>query len=280
MALFITSLNSGSNGNCFYIGNDHEAILVDAGISCRETEKRMRWLGLSMEKVKAIFISHEHSDHINGLPVLSRKYQLPVFITHHTLQQSPIVVEKHLIQPFKAKKPVTVGNLSVLPFKKSHDACDPHSFVISGNGVRVGVFTDIGYGCKEVIAHFTQCHAVFLESNYCEQMLMNGDYPYHLKRRIHSDHGHLSNAQALELFRNNRGGALKHLILSHLSRNNNSPELVERMFREHAGPVSISIASRYQETPVYCVEGGNSSYNQRTVMHAPTHVQLSLFHEK
>lgn len=277
MSLFISSLNSGSNGNCFYVGNDQEAILVDAGISCRETEKRMNRLGLSMESVKAIFVTHEHSDHITGLSVLSSKYQLPVYITSHTLKQSSVEVEAHLVQSFKARKPVLVGNLSVIPFRKSHDACDPHSFVVSGNGVNIGVFTDIGYGCKEVISHFGQCHAIFLEANYCEDMLMNGSYPYYLKRRIHGDQGHLSNNQALELFRNYRGKALTHLILSHLSKNNNSPELVENLFRDHAGSVAISIATRYQETPVFRIEPGKVYNAPARKALAPEHIQLSLF---
>src|SRR5882762_8626709 len=106
MSLFITSLNSGSNGNCYYIGNDTEAVLIDAGISCRETEKRMKRLGLSMSIVKAIFVSHEHSDHITGIPNLSKKYQLPVFITKPTLTSSGIPIEKHLVHSFKAHQSI------------------------------------------------------------------------------------------------------------------------------------------------------------------------------
>src|SRR5687767_3038582 len=131
MSLFFTSLNSGSNGNCYYVGSSNEAVLVDAGISCRETEKRMQSLGLDMSSVKAIFISHEHSDHINGLRILSKKYQLPVYITNHTLRQSNVPIDQHLVRSFSADQPLTIGNLSVTAFKKHHDACDPHSFVVS-----------------------------------------------------------------------------------------------------------------------------------------------------
>src|ERR1700733_14600699 len=102
MSLFITSLNSGSNGNCYYIGNETEAVLIDAGISCREVEKRMKRLGLSIEKVKAVFISHEHTDHISGLQVLSKKYQLPVYITRATLSYCRLRPEKHLVMSFTA----------------------------------------------------------------------------------------------------------------------------------------------------------------------------------
>src|SRR5579872_940458 len=113
MPVYITSLNSGSNGNCYYIGNDQEAILVDAGLSCRETEKRMRRLGLSLEKVKAVFVSHEHDDHIKGLPVLTKKYQLPVYITAGTLQNSSFPLEDHLVISFTAYTPVTIGSLTI-----------------------------------------------------------------------------------------------------------------------------------------------------------------------
>jgi phosphoribosyl 1,2-cyclic phosphodiesterase len=257
MSLYISSLNSGSNGNCYYVGNEHEAVLIDAGISCKETEKRMKRLGLDMGMVKAIFVSHEHADHINGIRVLSRKYQLPVYITASTLRSAGFLVEKTLIRSLNATTQVSIGGLNVVAFTKSHDASDPHSFMVSGNGVNVGVFTDIGNCCKNVIRYFQQCHAAFLESNYCEDMLMNGNYPYVLKRRISSDNGHLSNTQALGLFRAHRSNHLSHLILAHLSKNNNSPELVDRLFRQYAGNTSITVASRYAETPVFRIEGGS-----------------------
>ena len=255
MSLFITSLNSGSNGNCYYIGNEEEAILVDAGISCRETERRMKRLGLQMDKVKAIFISHEHSDHINGLRVLSKKYQLPVYITSATQRFGNIELEQKLVRRFKANQPVLIGELSITAFEKEHDAGDPHSFIVSSSSVNIGVFTDIGIACDRVIRYFRQCHAAFLEANYDEDMLMKGSYPYHLKKRISDGNGHLSNAQALELFLTHRPSFMSHLILSHLSKNNNKPELVSRLFDEHAAGTNIIIASRYVETGIYSIDG-------------------------
>src|SRR5690242_9493945 len=184
MFLFIASLNSGSNGNCYYVGNDREAILVDAGLSCRETERRMQSCGLSPEKVKAIFISHEHSDHIRGLEVLSRKYQLPVYISDQTLAHSGLSLQQQLVQPLHGFEQVTVGGLSITAFPKHHDAADPHSFIVTGNNVCIGVFTDIGVVCDQLVRHFKMCHAAFLETNYDAGMLERGAYPYHLKRRI------------------------------------------------------------------------------------------------
>lgn len=255
MSLHVASLNSGSNANCYYIANDNEAVLVDAGLSCKETERRMKGAGLDMEKVRAIFISHEHNDHVSGLTSLSRKYKLPVYITDSTLHNCPTPVEMDNRLSFEHSKTVSIGSLNIIPFTKSHDANDPHSFVISCNGVNVGVLTDIGYACKQVLHFFAQCHAVFLESNYCPDMLAEGNYPYHLQRRISSDRGHLSNHQALELFQHYRSPFLKLLILSHLSKNNNRPELVNKMFSAIAGDTEIFVASRYEASPLFNVSG-------------------------
>jgi phosphoribosyl 1,2-cyclic phosphodiesterase len=278
MSLFISSLNSGSNANCYYVGNNQEAVLIDAGLSCRETEKRMKQLGLSMDRVKALFISHEHSDHINGMQGISKKYKFPVYITGSTLQNSNIKVESKFVFPFKHAKPVAIGNLSVTPFRKNHDAADPHSFMISGHGVNIGIITDIGYACKHVINYFRQCQAVFLESNYCEEMLENGTYPFYLKKRIRSDEGHLSNDQALELFLNYRSVDLRLLILSHLSKNNNKPELVETLFHQHAGNTKIVVASRNRASPVFCLDGNLIKAVQKiTKRMVKNERQLSLF---
>jgi phosphoribosyl 1,2-cyclic phosphodiesterase len=251
MSLFFTSLNSGSNGNCYYIGNDTEAVLIDAGISCREIEKRMKRLGLLIQKVKAVFVSHEHSDHIKGLQVLVKKYQLPVYITPLTMRRGGLNFEDNLLKSFIAHQSVSIGKLSITPFPKFHDAGDPYSFVISYDNICVGVFTDIGVPCNHLKKYFQQCHAAFLEANYDEEMLDKGGYPIYLKNRIRGGLGHLSNKQALELFIAHRPKFMSHLLLSHLSKNNNSPELVEALFNAHAENVKVIVASRYQETDVF-----------------------------
>src|SRR6476620_992597 len=274
MALFITSLNSGSNGNCYYIGNSEEAVLIDAGISCRETEKRMKRLGLLMNKVKAIFVSHEHTDHISGIPVLSKKFQLPVYITSNTLKYSGLIIEQHLINSFCAHQIINIGGLSITPFPKSHDACDPHSFIVSYNEIQIGIFTDIGFPCEHVIKHFQQCHAAFLEANYDEEMLANGKYPYHLKKRIKSSDGHLSNDDALQLYISHKPAQMSHLILSHLSKNNNCPELVHQLFNRHTGTTEIIVASRYHETEVYKIAVRETFQNKPKTQ---KHLQLSMF---
>jgi phosphoribosyl 1,2-cyclic phosphodiesterase len=273
MSLFITSLNSGSNGNCYYIGNEEEAILVDAGLSCRETEKRMKRLDLDIRKVKAIFISHEHGDHIKGVAVLSTKYGLPVYITPKTLLHSRLMLKPQHVVSFTRHEIISVGNLRITAFPKYHDAADAHSFVIEYNQVRIGVFTDIGKVCDQLTFYFKQCHAAFLEANYDEAMLQNGRYPYHLKNRISGGSGHLSNCQAFELFVSERPPQLSHLFLSHLSADNNDPDLAHALFQSQCGSTEIIVASRYKETAVYYIHAG-----QEEKQKAKTTVsQLSLF---
>ncbi len=255
MSLYLASLNSGSNGNCYYVGNSHDAVLIDAGISCRETERRMARLGLSMGNVHAIFISHEHSDHTRGVKVLSRKYGIPVYMTALTHLNSRLRPGPSLLRTFTAHEPVHIGGLTVHPFPKRHDGSDPHSFSVACNDITVGVFTDIGMACEEVIQHFSRCHAAFLEANYDETMLQQGSYPAYLKQRIRGGQGHLSNSQALEIFTCHRSPFLKLLILSHLSAHNNHPQIVSGLFAPHANGTHITIASRYRESEVYCISG-------------------------
>ncbi len=257
MALDICSLNSGSNGNCYYIGNDTEAVLIDAGISCREIETRMKRRGLSMEKVKAVFISHEHNDHIKGVAVLSRRFSLPVYMTPATRKEARLKIDKKLSHSFSDHEPVSIGQLSITPFFKHHDAVDPFSFIVSYHKIHVGVFTDIGVTCSSLVKYFKKCHAAFLEANYDADMLENGNYPYYLKSRIRGGKGHLSNAQALELFLKHKPAHMSHLFLSHLSKNNNKPEIVQNLFNKHAGTVKMIVTSRYEESEIYTIGSAN-----------------------
>jgi phosphoribosyl 1,2-cyclic phosphodiesterase len=278
MSLFVASLNSGSNGNCYYIGNKDEAVLIDGGISCRETEKRMLRLNLPIKKVKAIFVSHEHGDHIHGVPALSKKHKIPVYITPQTHRESGLALDAESVFSFRAHEPIQIGGLRITAFPKLHDAVDPHSFIVCNETVNVGVFTDIGYTCDNVIKNFAQCHAVFLEANYDEEMLDTGMYPLHLKNRIRNGKGHLSNSQAADLCATHQAPFLSHIFLSHLSRNNNTPQRTLDTFASIAATISVSIAPRDKETALYCIE----STEQRMVSTESTstkrvQTQLSLF---
>jgi len=281
VSLSIASLNSGSNGNCYYIGNSTEGVLIDAGISCRETERRLKRLGLSIKMVKAIFITHEHADHINGLPKLVKKYYLPVYMTQLTKSNLRAGWKEIRATAFQAYEPIVIGNLTITAIPKFHDAVDPHSFIVSHHNINVGVFTDTGRFCEHLIKSFQQCHAAFLESNYDQVMLETGGYPQHLKDRIRKGFGHLSNKEALQLFLNHRPSFMSHLILSHLSANNNKPEIVDELFSSVAGNTEIVIASRKKETPLYHINGSLPVPLQRLVNpgQPKQKVQLSLFEE-
>ena len=262
MDLFVTALNSGSNGNCYYIGNKEEAVLVDVGISCREVERRMNRLKLPLDKVKALFISHEHSDHCRGIKILSKKHNLPIYITEGTLQRTDLNSENPLINLITSNQPVMIGNLSVTAFPKFHDANDPQSFVIKYHDLCVGVFTDIGISCEQVIKHFKCCHAIFLESNYDDHMLQTGNYPYHLKRRITNGRGHLSNKQALELFLEHKPDFMSHVFLSHISKENNDLSLVYNLFQSHAEDVKVVLTSRTTEIDVFRISSQKETREQ------------------
>lgn len=274
MSLFVTSLNSGSNGNCYYIGNQNEAILIDAGISCRETERRLKRLGLSLSNVKAIFVTHEHADHIHGIPSICKKFRIPVYITTKTLLKAQLT--KAEAYNFKPYEPITVGDLTIRAFPVLHDATDPHNFIISNETVNVGIFTDIGEVTDQVIQNFKQCHAAFLESNYDEELLESGSYPVALKNRIRGGYGHLSNLQAAKLFTTHKPDFMSHLFLGHLSRNNNSARIVQNLFEHIAGNTEIIIAGRYRETKLFSIKArGNTSPVKYSGI--STSVQLDLF---
>ena len=271
--MFTASLNSGSNGNCYYIGNKEEAVLIDAGISCREIEKRMARMGLRIQSLKAVFISHEHSDHIRGVEVLSRKHRIPVYITELTRRSGGLTLSPELGNSFKAHEPIQVGGLEIIPFPKEHDASDPYSFIVKNGKVTIGIMTDIGMPCEHVKSYFRQCHAVYLESNYDVEMLERGPYPIYLKKRVSSDKGHLSNLQARELFLAHRSEFLSHVFLSHLSAENNDPQKAVSFFNGIAGKTRIIVASRYKESALFCIRGETSGVE----MEMMPGVQMGLF---
>src|SRR5690606_11991400 len=166
-----------------------------------------------------------------------------------TLSNSKVQLDA--VNYFTAEKPISIGTLKVTAFEKHHDAAHPHSFIVEHYNTCIGVFTDLGIVCDNLIRYFKMCDAAFLEANYCEDMLKNSRYSYFLKRRISGGKGHLSNRQALQLFKEHQSPKLQLLLLSHLSRENNSPELVKELFEAETISTEIVIASRERETAVY-----------------------------
>lgn len=276
--VLIASICSGSNGNCYYVGTQNDAVLIDAGASFSEIARRMDSLGLCSSKVRGIFVSHEHTDHVRGLELVAHRWNLPIWGTKKTLLRCRLGRSVHRGVAIEADNWIAVGELNILPFRKKHDAVDPVSFVVEHGGVRIGVFTDIGRCCEALIQHFKTCHAVFLESNYCEEMLANGSYPYHLKHRISGGYGHISNTEALALFRDHRSPYLSHVLLSHLSGNNNSPDRALQAFWPHREHTEIIVASRYQCSPVFRITAPEGAASEPiTAEKAEAVAQISLF---
>ncbi len=240
----ICAIASGSNGNCYYIGNDNDAVVVDAGISCKQIIKRIIEKKLRPEIIKGIFISHEHSDHIRGARVLAKKLNCPVYITAKTYKATYRNLQPDYPKFFTPGDNIQIGAFTVYPFLKNHDASEPCSFRIEGDGKNIGVFTDIGEPCINVEKHLAICDAVFLESNYDEKMLQEGPYPYILKKRIASSTGHLSNIQALKLLSETAGGKLKCVFLSHLSAENNTPQMALATCQSLSSKFEIKLTSR------------------------------------
>ncbi len=219
-----SALASGSSGNCFYVENNGNAVLVDAGISAKQIVERLFFLGKNPEKVKAIFITHEHSDHVRGADVFARKFNVPIFATKKTSENCFLCSGYDFINLIKNNEVVNIRGMRIEAFSKSHRASDPVSYNIY-NGKKISIITDVGYACENVVANVNDSDALFLESNHDIDMLENGFYPYYLKKWIKSDEGHLSNKQAALCVLENAHSRLKYLILSHLSKNNNTPKI-------------------------------------------------------
>ncbi len=223
--LTVCILASGSKGNAIYISDGTTSILLDAGLSGVEIERRLNFSGLSPENLDAILVSHEHSDHIKGVGILSRRYHLPVYMTKETEKAAHCIVgtieeTKH----FQCGESLNINTLSVRPFSICHDAIDPAGFTFSHNDIKIGVATDLGVATSLVKSHLEGCTALILEANHDPTMLINGPYPWPLKQRVKGRTGHLSNSDSRMLLKELLNDHLSHVILAHLSETNNTME--------------------------------------------------------
>jgi phosphoribosyl 1,2-cyclic phosphodiesterase len=247
----VCAIASGSNGNCYYVGNGSEAVLIDAGISCKQILARLINRELDPMKIKAIFISHEHADHVKGARVLSKKLNIPVFYTYGTWNNCHKSSRAPYHRFIHIGEPLLWGAFTVHAFTKNHDAKEPCSFRIEIEGRSIGVMTDIGSYCNNITDHFQQCQVVFLESNYDEKMLWEGNYPWPLKKRIASEVGHLSNIQAFELVKQYGNGLLQAIFLSHLSGENNTPTKAMETFLPLSKTYQVHCTSRNDASEVF-----------------------------
>ena len=228
--LAVCVLASGSKGNAIYVSDGRTAILVDAGLSGREIERRLRSRGLSAEDLNALVLTHEHADHVQGVGVLSRRFRLPVYITRRTAAAAYRLGNVSKTVYFECGETFQIADLNIHPFALSHDAEDPAGFCIQSNGLKLGIVTDLGVVTSMVREHLKGCHALVLEANHDHDMLLNGPYPWPLKQRIQSRMGHLSNSDSSSLLSDILHDRLKHVILAHLSETNNTPEKALRSF--------------------------------------------------
>ena len=224
------SIASGSSGNCIYIGNENTHLLVDTGISKKKIEESLTVLGITGDQLDGILITHEHSDHIQGLGVFSRKYQVPIYATKGTIvgiQCCKQVGElpEGLLKCVKADETFEIGDMLITPFGISHDANEPTGFRIESDGKAVAVATDLGIYDDYIVENLKGLDAIVLEANHDVHMLEVGPYPYYLKQRVLGNHGHLSNELSGRLLCEILHRDLKHIVLGHLSRENNYPEL-------------------------------------------------------
>lgn len=228
-SLSICVLASGSKGNAIYVSDGRTSVLVDAGLSGVEIQRRMVSAGLTVDALTAIVVSHEHSDHIRGVGVLSRRYDLPVYISPMTQAACAAQLGRlHEVRHFEIGQPFTIDALAIHPFATSHDARDPAGFTISRNGRKIGIATDLGIATGMVKQHLKTCDLLVLEANHDPTMLIEGPYPWPLKQRIKSRNGHLANQDSGDLLAEILHDGLCHVILAHLSETNNTPEIALR----------------------------------------------------
>ncbi len=223
--LAVCVLASGSKGNAIFISSGDTSLLIDAGLSGIEIERRLRSRGLDPKNLDAILVSHEHSDHIQGVGVLSRRYKLPVYINSKTRNAAVSQLGKlHDSKKFECGSTFTINDLAIHPFSISHDAKDPCGFTVNQNGTKIGIATDLGIATSMVKEHLKDCTLLILEANHDEDMLIDGPYPWPVKQRIKSRTGHLSNAASKTLLNELQHDGLQHVMLAHLSETNNTPQ--------------------------------------------------------
>lgn len=228
----LAALSSGSDGNCFYVEKDGSAILVDAGLNSKNIYQRLAMLNLNPASIKAIFLTHEHIDHIRGCDVFARSLKIPIFATQGTIMGGFLCSDESLIHKIKKDTALKIEGFDVKAFSKSHKAAEPVSYIITDSKLKktASVITDLGYSCKNTNNAISLSDFIFLESNHDINMLEEGHYPHFLKNWIKGDSGHLSNMQASLAILEHASPKLKNVVLSHLSRHNNSSDVALKTF--------------------------------------------------
>lgn len=264
-AMRFASIASGSSGNCIYIGLGNTNILIDAGISKKRMESGLNGIGLSLKDIDGILITHEHSDHIQGLGVVSRAYHIPIYGTYLTLEAVKSVkslgkIEEELYNDIEADKHFSIKELNINPFSISHDAADPVAYRVTDNEKSVAVATDMGKYDDYIVDNLKGLDSILIEANHDIRMLEAGPYPYPLKRRILGDRGHLSNETSGKLLNRIINDKMKNIFLGHLSKENNYDKLAFETVRLEintadneykADDFNIQVAKRDESSKLY-----------------------------
>lgn len=250
-------LGSGSSGNAILVATPGGKVIIDSGISYRQLRLRAQQVNENLADLKAIFVTHEHRDHVAGVGVLARALKVPVYITRQTHDALPVTVgQLPRVEFIEPGETVAVDGMRLTSFSVCHDAADPVSYVIECAGAKLGVASDLGRVSTLVRQRLEKSHALLLESNYCPEMLRTGPYPFVLQQRIRGNFGHLSNSDMNSLLASLLHDALKYVVLVHLSEENNTPEhargLAARVLNGH--PAELHVAPRHQPTPVFEIE--------------------------
>lgn len=225
----VANIGSGSKGNSTLVRDSNTTVLIDAGFSCRQLVLRLTSLGVEPEDLDAIVVTHEHSDHIDGLRVFTKRFGTPVYCTDKTADTHPIHNQQlSRLETFGNSEPFTIGSLDFSPFSIPHDAADPVAFVIETEGIRIGHCTDAGYPTELIRHSLKGCNLLVLESNHDYRMLIDGPYPWPLKQRIMGRTGHLNNESCAELLKDIYHHDLIAVRLAHLSQENNTGELASK----------------------------------------------------
>jgi phosphoribosyl 1,2-cyclic phosphodiesterase len=240
-------LGSGSEGNALVVQAGRTSVLLDCGFSLSETVARLSRLGLAPESLNGIVVTHEHGDHISGVAKLSRKFSVPVWLSHGTLRAQNAAFAELPVTEIDIHSVFAIGDMEVRPYPVPHDAGEPVQFVFGDGAKRLGVLTDAGHATPYIEATLNGCDALVLECNHDAGMLADGDYPYRLKQRVGGRFGHLNNDDAAALLGRLDNSRLQHIVAAHLSRKNNLPELAVRALSGALGCAGDWIAVAMQD---------------------------------
>jgi len=284
--MIVIPLQSGSTGNCIYVKSQDHAFLFDAGISAKSAGERLASVGKNILEVDALFITHEHSDHIQCTSVFAKKYHLPIYMTHKTYAKAKKRFRLEGLPElvfFNAGDSLNFGTTVVTSIPTPHDATDGCVYTVKDERFKVGIFTDLGHVFPELESVMPSLDGLYIESNYDPTMLREGSYPESLKRRISGPGGHISNKDSAKLIADHASERLQWVCIGHLSEENNTPDKALEAHRHKLGCfLPIGIASRYGHGPIF--QTSDALFNLEPIKNVSStkqsekhQVQLSLF---